>query len=397
VIPAHRPTLAHRPTPAQHAAHDRLAHRFAWLQLTPGRRIHASRRVLCTQALARQHGPIEGAELLNVYMNAYFRRLIDVIIKGGGDIIKFAGDAMQVIWRVPEPSAAAAAAAAAATASAAHTAPTSAALGGKDAGCSGGDGHDEDDDDPDPASAALPLQVLHAARCCMSMLNDLHGFSPTRGVTLTLHMGIGAGKLTAFTVGGHLEKWCARGRLEPDAPLSLGHASYQPTRLCTPCHTPSPPPLSTAIDQRQSVWPWPEDPHPSPPPPTPPRPPTGSFSSPGSPSSKCQTPPSERERVSSSYRARPPTRCTNLSVCTRRAHAPRPSWQLYGRKRLRREGAAAAGARGVAVEWVLEAAALRRPPRRTQPPMGTRRATASAPASRPALAQASRPPWHRGG
>ena len=56
------------------------------------------------------------------------------------------------------------------------------------------------------AQAGLPEQVLQAARCCLGMLQELPGFAPTRGVTLTLHMGIGAGRLTAFTVGGHLEK-----------------------------------------------------------------------------------------------------------------------------------------------------------------------------------------------
>ena len=39
------------------------------------------------------------------------------------------------------------------------------------------------------------------------MLEELHGFSPTPGVTLKLHMGIGAGRLTSYTVGGHLGKW----------------------------------------------------------------------------------------------------------------------------------------------------------------------------------------------
>ena len=55
----------------------------------------------------------------------------------------------------------------------------------------------------------LGEQVLEAARCCLRMLTDLHGFSPVSGVTLKLHIGIGAGRMTAYTVGGHMKKWYA--------------------------------------------------------------------------------------------------------------------------------------------------------------------------------------------
>jgi class 3 adenylate cyclase len=33
------------------------------------------------------------------YINAYFKELIDGIFQHAGDVIKFAGDAMQVVWR----------------------------------------------------------------------------------------------------------------------------------------------------------------------------------------------------------------------------------------------------------------------------------------------------------
>ena len=48
----------------------------------------------------------------------------------------------------------------------------------------------------------LSRLVARALRCCVDMLTNLHGFSPTAGVVLDLHMGIGAGPLSAFYVGG---------------------------------------------------------------------------------------------------------------------------------------------------------------------------------------------------
>src|SRR6185436_9427119 len=44
-----------------------------------------------------QEGP-EGAEELSRLLNAYFGQLIDLITAHGGDVVKFAGDAMLAIW-----------------------------------------------------------------------------------------------------------------------------------------------------------------------------------------------------------------------------------------------------------------------------------------------------------
>jgi len=51
-----------------------------------------------SEHLARQHGA-HGAEILNDVISQYFNRLIDVIVQFGGDVLKFAGDAMLVMWR----------------------------------------------------------------------------------------------------------------------------------------------------------------------------------------------------------------------------------------------------------------------------------------------------------
>ena len=53
----------------------------------------------------------------------------------------------------------------------------------------------------------LPTLVLRASRCCLELLHDLNNFSPVEGVSLTLHMGVGAGKLSSFYAGGYNNKW----------------------------------------------------------------------------------------------------------------------------------------------------------------------------------------------
>lgn len=49
-----------------------------------------------TEQLAEQ-GP-EGAETLTAVLNDYFGRVIDSIEESGGDLVKFAGDALLALW-----------------------------------------------------------------------------------------------------------------------------------------------------------------------------------------------------------------------------------------------------------------------------------------------------------
>jgi class 3 adenylate cyclase len=53
-----------------------------------------------SEALAKTYGT-EGAEMLNKAISGYFARLIEIVFIFGGDILKFAGDAMLVMWRNP--------------------------------------------------------------------------------------------------------------------------------------------------------------------------------------------------------------------------------------------------------------------------------------------------------
>eukprot|EP00601_Ochromonadales_sp_CCMP2298_P024783 CAMPEP_0173297620 /NCGR_PEP_ID=MMETSP1143-20121109/15637_1 /TAXON_ID=483371 /ORGANISM="non described non described, Strain CCMP2298" /LENGTH=139 /DNA_ID=CAMNT_0014237643 /DNA_START=412 /DNA_END=828 /DNA_ORIENTATION=- len=38
---------------------------------------------------------------LRLHINAYFKKILDIIWKYGGDVIKFAGDALFIIWHTP--------------------------------------------------------------------------------------------------------------------------------------------------------------------------------------------------------------------------------------------------------------------------------------------------------
>lgn len=116
------------------------------------------------------HIPIgqAGAELLNKYINAYFERLIERLSAHGGDVIKFAGDALQCIWRHP-PSL--------------------------------------DARQPGQEEGGLPSLVLQASACCIDLLASLNNYSPVPGVILQLHIGVGAGTISSFCVGGYKGKW----------------------------------------------------------------------------------------------------------------------------------------------------------------------------------------------
>src|SRR5919197_3924609 len=52
-----------------------------------------------TEKLA-QRGPA-GVETLARILNDYFGKMIDVIHEYGGDVVKFAGDALIVVWPIP--------------------------------------------------------------------------------------------------------------------------------------------------------------------------------------------------------------------------------------------------------------------------------------------------------
>jgi class 3 adenylate cyclase/predicted ATPase len=103
-----------------------------------------------TESLARR-GDV-GAEDLTRFLNVYFGQLIDLIVDHGGDIVKFAGDAMLAVWP---------------------------------------------DDEEDAATSAL-----RAAQCGLSAQERLRDFAADAEVRLSLRISVSAGRLAIIHVGG---------------------------------------------------------------------------------------------------------------------------------------------------------------------------------------------------
>ena len=108
-----------------------------------------------TESLARR-GP-RGAEELTQCLNVYFGQLIDLMTDHGGDVLKFAGDALLAFWPV---------------------------------------GSDD-----------LQLATGRAAQCALAAQERLHNFPAAADVRLSLRIGIGAGSLSLLHVGGVNGRW----------------------------------------------------------------------------------------------------------------------------------------------------------------------------------------------
>jgi class 3 adenylate cyclase len=107
-----------------------------------------------TEELAK-HGP-KGMEELTGILNRYFGRLVDIMSCHGGDILKFAGDALLVCWK---------------------------------------------------AQGNLADAVVRAAQCALLVQQELNGFEATKGVILSLRIAISGGDLRVVHVGGQRHRW----------------------------------------------------------------------------------------------------------------------------------------------------------------------------------------------
>ncbi|MEK7277701.1 MAG: adenylate/guanylate cyclase domain-containing protein, partial [Chloroflexota bacterium] len=103
-----------------------------------------------------QRGP-SGAEELTRLLNHYFGRLIDLITADGGEIVKFAGDALLALW---------------------------------------------------PATADdLPAAALRAAQCSLTIQSSLKGYETADGWVLYLRAAVGAGEVSTAQLGGVYGRW----------------------------------------------------------------------------------------------------------------------------------------------------------------------------------------------
>lgn len=110
-----------------------------------------------TEMLGRQ-GPA-GVEKVAAGLNGYFERLTAIIAAHGGDVVKFAGDALTAIWLAP------------------------------------------------PGKRDLRVAALPAIACGMAIQSGLYGYRISDGVDLSLRVGIGASHVAAVHVGGLDGRW----------------------------------------------------------------------------------------------------------------------------------------------------------------------------------------------
>ncbi len=103
-----------------------------------------------------QRGPV-GAEELGKILNVYFGQLIAIITAHGGDVVKFAGDALLALW------------------------PT--------------------------LNEDLSTMTLRAAQCALAVQVALQNFEVSEGIRLSLRIGIGAGEAATIHLGGVYGRW----------------------------------------------------------------------------------------------------------------------------------------------------------------------------------------------
>ena len=95
-----------------------------------------------------------GPEYLTFCINRYMEQIINIIGANGGDIFKFAGDALMVIWP------------------------------------------------PDGSSSFLQRTCTRACQCAMDIINKLDKMELVKGKTLSVKIGIGVGPIHILFVGG---------------------------------------------------------------------------------------------------------------------------------------------------------------------------------------------------
>lgn len=100
-----------------------------------------------------------GVEELTHLLNSYLGQLIDLISLYGGDIVKFAGDALLAIW--PK----------------------------------------------ETLGISLEKLTQKVAQCCLTIQKRLHNYSVASDVTLSMKLAIGAGEILVQTLGGIFGRW----------------------------------------------------------------------------------------------------------------------------------------------------------------------------------------------
>jgi len=129
-----------------------------------------------------QHGE-SGSEELSRLLNIFFGQLINIISAHGGDVLKFAGDAMLAAWPADEEAV---------------------ALQG----------------------AALQLAVRRAAQCALAI--QTQALTEVEGLRLSLRVGIGVGEILAAQLGGERNRWELVPAGEPLVQMSTAKRQAEP-------------------------------------------------------------------------------------------------------------------------------------------------------------------------
>jgi class 3 adenylate cyclase/tetratricopeptide (TPR) repeat protein len=102
---------------------------------------------------------LAGAEQVSALLNDYFGQMIDLVTAHGGDVVKFAGDAMLALWPANQ------------------------------------------------SDTARALAVQRATDCALRMQQRLHNYVAAQNVRLSMRMGLSAGDVTVAHIGGVNKRW----------------------------------------------------------------------------------------------------------------------------------------------------------------------------------------------
>ncbi|CAN0362830.1 unnamed protein product, partial [Ectocarpus fasciculatus] len=115
----------------------------------------------------------EGVEGLAKHLNSYFGQMVRIIASEGGDVFKFAGDALIVLW--PPPT---------------REALTDISIKGREK-----EGERE-------GTTPMERRVRRAAQCAFAIQESLHDAELTQEVRLSVKIGIGMGQVSVLHLGG---------------------------------------------------------------------------------------------------------------------------------------------------------------------------------------------------
>ena len=132
-----------------------------------------------------------GAEHLADLLNDCFGQLIDVVHEHGGEVTKFAGDALLALWPVSQDVS---------------------RLGSE-------------------ATLALTQRVIRAAQCGLAIQETLNVYEASDGTRLHLQVGIGAGDVYSVHLGGVFNRWEFLLSGTPLAQMSRAKENAQPGKV----------------------------------------------------------------------------------------------------------------------------------------------------------------------